>query len=63
MLIDQTIKNLMKLCSFPRWNESHEKAYKTGIAFGIKQGLEMARQKENNRKRLSYKKKSCKEVG
>lgn len=46
----------MKLCSFPRWNESHEKAYKTGIAFGIKQGLEMARQKENNRKRLSYKK-------
>lgn len=57
---DNTLKRWLKLGWSASWTEREDKAHKAGILLGVKQGLEMARQKENNRKRLSYQKKLAK---
>jgi|DEB19_MinimDraft_2_1074335.scaffolds.fasta_scaffold282186_1 hypothetical protein len=51
-----TLKRWLKMGWSASWTEREDKAHKAGVLIGVKQGLEMARLKENNRKRLSYQK-------
>ena len=59
---DNTLKRWLKKGWSASWTEREDKAHKAGMLIGIKQGLELARLKENNRKRLSYQKNLAKKL-
>ena len=51
-----TLKRWLRLGFSKGWTSSDEKSYQAGLHAGIKKGLDLARQQENQRKRLSREK-------
>lgn len=59
---DNTLKRWLKLGWSASWTERDDKIHRAGVQLGIKKGLEMARLKENERKRMSRLKKKLIQV-